>query len=98
MFEQSSPAHTVGQLRNTMLGKFLRALNTKTAILDHTNMATSLSSVSDKFCTFRVLPRYRVRSEGELVSPLACMPDSSCGTVNGGRHLHGTHINIYIRP
>lgn len=55
------------QLRCVVQNRFLRSKTSKTAVLDHTNMCVDLTRKQEKDCTFRILPRYRVRSEGEPV-------------------------------
>ena len=55
------------QLLNMFTVGYVRAKLSRTAALDHTNMACGVSKNTSKDCTFRVRPRYRVRSDGEHV-------------------------------
>eukprot|EP00054_Salpingoeca_dolichothecata_P021398 m.136903 g.136903 ORF g.136903 m.136903 type:complete len:2486 (+) comp23973_c0_seq1:94-7551(+) len=55
------------QLRHTFSGRFLKANTSETASLDHSNMKVNLAVDANRDCSFRVMPRYRIRSEGDVV-------------------------------
>lgn len=64
----------IKKLRNVYTGKYIRAKSTKTAALDRTNMACYLDPKPSRECSFRFLPRYRVRVEGDHVRILPDCP------------------------
>ncbi|ESO83880.1 hypothetical protein LOTGIDRAFT_236387 [Lottia gigantea] len=55
------------QLRHLFTGKYIHVSTTKTSITESNNMAVELRSDNAKHCQFRIMPRYKVKSEGDVV-------------------------------
>jgi inositol 1,4,5-triphosphate receptor type 1 len=55
------------QFRHRFTGKFLKVNTSETATLDHSNMRVNLDADASRDSSFRILPRYRIRSEGDTV-------------------------------
>ncbi|KAK2143258.1 hypothetical protein LSH36_859g02062 [Paralvinella palmiformis] len=53
------------QLKHSFTGKYIHMSTTKTSKVDKNNMLVTLESYSAKHAQFRILPRYKVRTEGE---------------------------------
>ncbi|XP_060075349.1 inositol 1,4,5-trisphosphate receptor type 1-like [Ylistrum balloti] len=57
----------VVQLKHIFTGKFVHMSTTQTSQKDKNNMKVSLHEFNAKNAQFRILPRYKVKSEGEVV-------------------------------
>nr|XP_022341733.1 inositol 1,4,5-trisphosphate receptor type 2-like isoform X6 [Crassostrea virginica] len=57
----------VVQLKHVFTGKFVHMSTTQTSQKDKNNMKVSLHEYNAKNAQFRILPRYKVKSEGEIV-------------------------------
>ncbi|XP_071176008.1 inositol 1,4,5-trisphosphate-gated calcium channel ITPR2-like isoform X12 [Mytilus edulis] len=57
----------VFQLRHMFTNKFVHMSTTQTSQQDKNNMKVSLHDFNAKNAQFRILPRYKVKSEGEIV-------------------------------
>ncbi|XP_046366515.2 inositol 1,4,5-trisphosphate receptor type 3-like isoform X5 [Haliotis rufescens] len=55
------------QLKHTFSGKFVHMSTTHTSMKDKNNMKVSMHEFNAKNAQFRILPRYKVKSEGEVV-------------------------------
>ena len=56
------------QLKHVLTGKFVHMSTTQTSKIDKNYMKVSLHEFNSKNAQFRILPRYKVKSEGEVVS------------------------------
>ncbi len=61
--------HTVShfQLRHVFTGKYLHVNATQTSWTETSNMMVELNPVNRKTSLFRILPRFKVKAEGEIV-------------------------------
>ncbi|CAH1798712.1 unnamed protein product [Owenia fusiformis] len=57
----------VVQLRHVFTGKYIHISTTQTSRRDKNNMMIFLQDFNAKHAQFRILPRYKVKSEGEVV-------------------------------
>lgn len=57
----------VVQLRHHFSNKFLSISTSEAASLNVTNLRVDLRSHSDKSNLFRIMPRYKVRAEGDTI-------------------------------
>ncbi|KAK6195687.1 hypothetical protein SNE40_001061 [Patella caerulea] len=55
------------QLRHLFSDKYVHVSTTKTSNTESNNMAVELRSENAKHCQFRIMPRYKVKSEGDVV-------------------------------
>ncbi|KAK3085572.1 hypothetical protein FSP39_005468 [Pinctada imbricata] len=55
------------QLKHVFTGKFVHMSTTQTSQKDKNNMKVSLHEYNAKNAQFRIIPRYKVKSEGEIV-------------------------------
>ncbi|XP_064627454.1 inositol 1,4,5-trisphosphate receptor type 1-like isoform X9 [Lineus longissimus] len=55
------------QLKHLFTGKFIHVNTTQTSKRDKNNMLVSLQDYNAKHGQFRILPRYKVKSEGEVI-------------------------------
>ncbi|OWF37431.1 Inositol 1,4,5-trisphosphate receptor type 3 [Mizuhopecten yessoensis] len=55
------------QLRHVFSGKYIHVSTTKTSDTESSNMAVELIGVNAKHAQFRIMPRYKVKAEGDTV-------------------------------
>ncbi|XP_033730119.1 LOW QUALITY PROTEIN: inositol 1,4,5-trisphosphate receptor type 2-like [Pecten maximus] len=55
------------QLRHVFSSKYIHVSTTKTSETESSNMAVELLSVNAKHAQFRIMPRYKVKAEGDTV-------------------------------
>lgn len=55
------------QLYHTYSGKYLSGSSSDAAVVENTNMCVELMEYNTKTCWFRIMPRYKVRAEGDIV-------------------------------
>ncbi|KAJ8309658.1 hypothetical protein KUTeg_011523 [Tegillarca granosa] len=55
------------QLKNVFTGKYIHVSTTKTSVTESNNMAVELHPINAKHCQFKIMPRYKVKSEGDVV-------------------------------
>ena len=56
------------QLQHTLTGKYVRVNSTLTSRTENTSLRVELSGENSNSCVFKILPRYKVRSVGDVVS------------------------------
>ena len=56
------------QLHHTLTGKYVRVNSTLTSRTENTSLRVELSGENSNSCVFKILPRYKVRSVGDVVS------------------------------
>ena len=56
------------QLRHTLTGKYVQVNSTLTSRTENTSLRVELCAENSNSCVFKVLPRYKVRSVGDVVS------------------------------
>ncbi|EDV25315.1 uncharacterized protein TRIADDRAFT_55241 [Trichoplax adhaerens] len=57
----------VVQLKHVFTNKYISASSTHTSQTETSNMLVQLSEYEAKHCQFRVMPRYKVKSEGDII-------------------------------
>jgi inositol 1,4,5-triphosphate receptor type 1 len=58
------------QLLHTLTGKYVRVNSTLTSRTENTSLRVELSAENSNSCIFKILPRYKVRSVGDVVGVL----------------------------
>ena len=56
------------QLRHILTGKYVRVNSTLTSRTENTSLRVELCGENRSSCIFKILPRYKVRSVGDVVS------------------------------
>ena len=56
------------QLRHTLTGKYVTVNTTLTSRTENTSLRVELCEENSSGCIFKILPRYKVRSVGDVVS------------------------------
>ena len=56
------------QLCHTLTGKYVRVNSTLTSRTENTSLRVELTGENSNSCIFKILPRYKVRSVGDVVS------------------------------
>ncbi|CAD5116200.1 DgyrCDS5116 [Dimorphilus gyrociliatus] len=81
---------TIIQLKHTFTEKFVHASTTETSKRDKNNMRVSIEGYSAHQAHFRLLPRYKVKSEGEIVQigDQIVLESVKCN----GQYLHSSAI------
>ena len=73
------------QLQHTLTGKYVRVNSTLTSRTENTSLRVELSGENSNSCVFKILPRYKVRSVGDVVSPaVGCAYHELCKTLKTG--------------
>lgn len=66
------------QLLHTLTKKYVRVNTTLTSRTENTSLRVELCTENSSGCIFKILPRYKVRSVGDVVSPfIGCSSSSS---------------------
>ena len=55
------------QLCHSLINKYVRVNSTLTSRTENTSLFVELSSENSSSCVFKILPRYKVRSVGDVV-------------------------------
>lgn len=59
--------HPTIQLRHVFTGKFVHVSTRQTSWTESSNLSVELKPENSKRAQFKILPRYKVKSEGDLV-------------------------------
>lgn len=86
-----SPSHpltpTLPQLQHSLTKKYMRVNTTLTSRTENTSLRVELCAENRSGCIFKILPRYKVRSVGDVVRLLA-----SSHTVVVGVVCYWSHV------